>query len=286
MWPLFHPTPKNPGSGASGSFGVCIIGDRRAACTAIVNGAGRVACTSATDSRAASGFTCNSGFYIVKAAPSTNVPDRCQGMLAICHAHWKSRANQYAGVESGIHLDPLLPACTMIANGSGRVTCTSASNSRAGTGFICNSGFYLVKSTSLPTPDRCQSKLPVFQLDSQSNPGFTDWSLSAVTIVRFGIKACFLAGCTPIGSGSGPVTCTGATNSRAARGFACKAGYYLSKATSANAADRCAGVFVSLLLALSVFLSSHALGTVDGRCQFRWPVVCLKNSIVLLKTTG
>lgn len=75
------------------------------------------------------GFKCNAAFYLQEGA-SNAVADTCK-------------------------------ACTAIVGGSGPITCTSASNSRAGAAFTCNTGFVLWKAGANQTiadacvPDPC-----------------------------------------------------------------------------------------------------------------------------------
>lgn len=75
------------------------------------------------------GFKCSAAFYLQEGA-SNAVADTCK-------------------------------ACTAIVGGSGPITCTSASNSRAGAAFTCNTGFVLWKAGANQTiadacvPDPC-----------------------------------------------------------------------------------------------------------------------------------
>lgn len=45
--------------------------------------------------------------------------------------------------------------CTRITNSTGNVTCTTANNSEAATGFQCDDGFYFVDNTPGVAADDC-----------------------------------------------------------------------------------------------------------------------------------
>jgi hypothetical protein len=88
------------------------------------------------------------------------------------------------------------------------LTCTSASDSQAGSEFKCNDGFYL-QDNAAPTPDTCEPCTPIANSNNQ------------------GLK------------------CKSATSTQAASAqFACNPGYYLvdNAAPTADTCEKCPGI--------------------------------------------